>query len=389
MIKDGITTHFDEILAIACLGYIVKVFYEKKLSVAEKRIVLLLFGIVVIGVLSSIIHPMRQGVYPIMVDVLAFIKTIVVFVAFRHYTSNNISLDVCRRLSKFAKVILILAVVLAFIFQIYDFRDTDYARVFLLRPFALVNNNGIQTYWFLTGCLAFVLATEKRSIKYIIMYFIATAITMSTLVLCGDALLLFFLFYNRRKDKIKIRTLIIIVIGASILSFSAIQEYIFDSSAPRSYFLQYGIKTGNRFFPLGAGFATYGSDMAAKHYSPLYYEYGFQTRYGLTPSSEGAYLYDNYFAMIIGQFGWIALLLFIAMFFYIFKLLNKRNKGMNIKALNLAVFFVIVSSMVVSATSKSYFGVWMFAILGLCSKIDYGKLRKENENSSDNANKIE
>ncbi len=369
----GIYDYCDELLAVISLIYLVLQFIEKKLDKNESQILYILLVIVLLGLVSTIVNRIVTTTFVVMVDMLEFIKTVVVFLAVRKFCSEYVSSDVCKRLTFVAKLIIIIAFVCAVISQVVDIGMTS-GTEYGIKSFGFITKNGIQTYWLLTGCLMLLIGANKKENTgnlYIVMYLITTFLTTSVLVWCGDVFLLFFLFYYKRREQLKIRTIVFIALIVFSLSFYEIQKYLFNTDAPRSVLLIYGIKTAMNYFPLGAGFATYGSEMAARYYSPLYFIYGFNNRYGLSNTGYGGILNDNYIAMVVAQFGWIGLLLFGWLFYKMFLMIDVKKLLSGLKPVMMAVFFVIVTSMLISASSKTYIGTWIYVILGMCSNIQY------------------
>lgn len=113
-----------------------------------------------------------------------------------------------------------------------------------------------------------------------------------------------------------------------LLGTFQIQTYLMNVNAPRYLFFYYGGKTANTYFPLGSGFATFGSDQAARNYSRLYYQYGFNSLFGMN-TKDGSFLSDTFWPMAIGQFGWIGSILYILIYvriFFSFKWMNLNSE---------------------------------------------------------------
>lgn len=119
-------------------------------------------------------------------------------------------------------------------------------------------------------------------------------------------------------------------------------------------------------FPLGSGFATYGSDQAFKHYSPLYVRFGFHHDYVLAQDT-GFAMNDNFWPMLLDQFGLFGAFLYgywlVAQLGYCLK---KAPPGQpRAGALGLIAFFLISSAGNPIFTSAS--GVFLAIALGLTS----------------------
>lgn len=89
-----------------------------------------------------------------------------------------------------------------------------------------------------------------------------------------------------------------------------------DEGAARTYMYLTSIKVFEDYFPLGPGFGTFGTDSAAKFYSPLNYQYGLNSIYGLNPDDDitGTSYYSDTFYPLLAQFGFIGALLFFLFF---------------------------------------------------------------------------
>lgn len=85
-------------------------------------------------------------------------------------------------------------------------------------------------------------------------------------------------------------------------------EYIRDASdAPRTMLYRAAADIATNDFPLGAGLGRFGTSVAFDHYSPIYYDLGFNRYYGFAPKT-GNFATDTYWPGIIGEAGWFGLL---------------------------------------------------------------------------------
>lgn len=70
----------------------------------------------------------------------------------------------------------------------------------------------------------------------------------------------------------------------------------------------------NDYFPLGTGFATFGSAIAADHYSPLYTMLGYEYLHGGS-SAAPKFLSDTFWPTVLAQNGWIGAVAFVCIIF--------------------------------------------------------------------------
>lgn len=379
-ISEFFVSIFDELLAIFAILFLAYEFALHRIEKEEKNIIFILISIIVLGITSNIISTLVTDCSIIAFDVLEFCKVIVVFLAARLYFKNKEILSIARKISFIAKIIIIVAFILAVISQFGDIgmtmRHADgkiYPELGIVQPFGFYTKNGIQTYYLLSGCLLFVLVNSKNTKKnniYTFLYFVTNVLTGANLVWVADILFLSLYLYYKKNKKLKVRTLVLIAVVVLIVALPAIYEYLFDLKSPRIVLLYYGFLTAKSYFPIGSGFATYGGEIAARYYSPLYWKYGFDGRYGLSHSGYGGLLNDNYVAMIVAQFGYVGLVLYIFLYYKIFKILDFKTVSRKIKPLTISIFGTMVCSMMISATSKTLMGVWIYAILGICSTMN-------------------
>ena len=87
----------------------------------------------------------------------------------------------------------------------------------------------------------------------------------------------------------------------------------------------------------------------------------------MSHTGYGGILNDNYVAMIAAQMGYMGLILFGVVYYRLFKLFDGKNLDRKIKPIIMSVFGVIVCSLMISANSKTLMGVWVHAIMGMCT----------------------
>ena len=111
-----------------------------------------------------------------------------------------------------------------------------------------------------------------------------------------------------------------------------------DEGAARTYMYLTSIKVFEDYFPLGPGFGTFGSDSAAKYYSPLNYHYDLNNIWGLNPEdyTSSASFYSDTFYPLLAQFGVVGLVLF-------FLFLKRRwVEGKNLGNDNMYKLFIFI-----------------------------------------------
>ena len=136
-----------------------------------------------------------------------------------------------------------------------------------------------------------------------------------------------------------------IALGLAAVALIGMDQYInyYQSAGyARGELARQAIAVANDYFPLGTGFATYGSAVTAQidNYSPLYYTYGLSTVWGLAPGAA-SFLSDTFWPTVLAQFGYFGLIAFAALLIALFVMCYKAGGGLASRSF---VFLPISSS---------------------------------------------
>lgn len=171
-------------------------------------------------------------------------------------------------------------------------------------------------------------------------------------------------FFINRYDRLSKKTLIILAALGLLGGYFQIRYYFVDNVTPRALFLANGITTANDYFPLGAGYSTYGSNMAKVNYSPLYEKYGFNNIWGMN-QEEQQFLNDNFWPMIMGQYGWIGLIIYVGIILLMFKIINDEINHKQLKIAGFSIFFLLVYSSIGGPIFVHYIGCATIIVFSL------------------------
>ncbi|MBC2206103.1 hypothetical protein [Listeria booriae] len=98
--------------------------------------------------------------------------------------------------------------------------------------------------------------------------------------------------------------------------------------------------------PFGAGLGMFGSHASRLNYSPLYEQYGISRVWGLTQESPN-FVTDSYWAMIIGELGYLGMFFVFILIGYIFWLLYKEVIGSQYQ-IKLLIFLPLIYALLTS-----------------------------------------
>lgn len=376
----------DEIIGLLFGFYCVFLYANNLLEKGDKAIIRLLFLCIILGLTSNIFSGLINKKVPILLDAFWLCKMFTCYIGTKNLMTKKSAETVLELMLPIAKFVLVVGAICGFINIWYNLgMDTGEVR-YGLRSFNFIFGNPGR-YGIICGCCLVVIIYKCDGILARVIYsilamwniFLTTKGTAYIFIMCY--LLLLFLWVRNKKINF-IQILIIVVLGC-ILSSYQIKTYILDKDTARSVLLFYGFVTANRYFPLGSGFATYGSDLAAKYYSKLYVQYGFDNVYGLS-RTFGGFLNDVYLGGIVGELGYIGLIMFLAILVIIFVQVNNIHLDKSVKAATMSLYVTILVSGIATGIFKSSIGILVFILLGIMTVL--GKENEELEEYEDAVN---
>lgn len=245
----------------------------------------------------------------------------------------------------------------------------------------------------ITGLLSFSIEKSKYSFLF---YFMTLVLIISTLRFKGFILLVPIilltsfkplkekLYYFVKKKLIErkvftLKTLINIVplgvlfILPGVIKFNSVFLNTEEGIAPRLMFVYTSLEIFISQFPLGIGPGYFGSAIANMFYSPLYVDLGWSDIRGLGQNSSVNYLNDNFWPMIMAQYGFLGFLIVLKMFkFFIYDYLKK--------ILNRPESFLFVFVTMISILTGTFGSATFIGTLGMLYILSNSFLiRKSNE----------
>lgn len=124
------------------------------------------------------------------------------------------------------------------------------------------------------------------------------------------------------------------------------------------------------YFPFGSGLASFATYASYSNYSDIYYEYGINRVWGLSPEMPD-FICDAFYAEL-AQFGLLGIMLFIYFWYWVYQKFRPLTKNENFKYVFIvgaaALFFILVE-----CTSSTFFiqtpGVIAMMVIGFVAAI--------------------
>lgn len=359
--------YVDEIICILCVLYYVYFFLTNiRFKVYELTFIVILLGLTLLGFAGNIQSKIINDWFPVVVDAICLLKIFLPFLVCMKIASRDKNMLIIKYLEPIAKVLIGLGAIFGIISQFADLGMTDPQRRYGIAPFFFIFQNEGRYGYIIAICLVIILIVEKdirKQLIYNVLAIFNMVLTTKGVVYIVIVCYIILAIMWRKRSKLSLTNIAVLGVAGIAVSTLQINTYLKDIESPRVRLIRYGFVTANKY-PLGSGFATYGSDMAMKNYSKLYDMYGFENYFGLS-REVGNFLNDCYLGMVVGQFGYLGTLLYIALLVMCFIPINKITFNNKVKALCFAIFIGIVVSSIGTAIIKSSIGVMIFAVFGL------------------------
>ena len=351
----SVMQYFDEILAIILIPIMIfNCIKNKTLKISKYNlyIVVCLIIITIIGLLGNVIYK-YQSYIAIFTDVLLIWKFFLVYFLFEKINKTK-QLDNNKKIIlKHIKIITIILFVFTIMNYVLKIFPSEYR-------YGIMTNQLFYSHTtYLASSSIFLLVLYIRFSKkinslysYILLFIIISTIRTKAIVFVIIFLLLGN-YLNISNKKIKINKIILFAIIAFFIGFQQIEFYFFEETdSARNVLLRTSIEIANDYFPIGTGFGTYGSYVSGQEYSPVYNIYKINNIWGIQRSNP-SFISDSFWPMLLGQFGYIGMGVYILIIIIIF---IKIQHGYKIE--NKAIYISKITALVyllISSTSESAF----------------------------------
>lgn len=263
------------------------------------------------GAISSVINQ-YQSVALTLSDIFVCSKFIICYFGMKNMLGSLGCEYVSNSLYKLAKKIIVIHFVLTIIncfipiFPVSDYRYFMHSiKLFYGHP------TGYAAVGVSLLCIILFHNFYEENIKdcvYVVLDMLCICASLRTKAISAVAIIILIYFYfkvfNFRNYifLIIIAVIMAISIGWDSFTFYFNDNYLKDNNFVRMILLVRSIGIANSNFPLGVGFASFGSNIAAEHFSPVYVKLGIV---------YGAFLSDSFWPIVIGQCGYLGLCGFI------------------------------------------------------------------------------
>ena len=353
---DGIVSKFfssiDELIAIFLFGYSI---IKMKFDAQQKKIFHHMILLFIIGLLGTILYNL-QPTSAVLSDMITNVKFFFIIIGsyafFRSNDDNERTIIGIKKKVSMLSVAFFVIAILSYFIQIPFINISEYRfgikslQLFYYHP-ALLS----QIIVFFLAILSYKDNNEKNDKYFIVklMCLIMLCLTLRTKSICFALVYLIINKYDfiNKKAIRKILTIFILILSVAFLAKDSVDKYYGSmEETARGKMTVESIKIAKNKFPIGYGYATYGTYAAVTNYSPIYRELGFNNIYGLGRISTN-YATDTFWPAILGEFGILGLLTYISFIIFMIKntlfSLNNKSKYSYLIA-SLLAFMLIIST---------------------------------------------
>lgn len=375
-------TLIDEIIAVLFMLYagLIKIMVPIKLSKLDKKIFLSTCFLLLVGIISSFQE--NQPFRIMAMDAIIFIKFFII------YFSVRIILLYKQFNYKVTKNILRVLVIIFSIIAIMTLYDRSFAW-FPTFDHKYFNIGSEQLFFghpsrfaFINEMLLLLLLPFLKKNNYFFIFFILISIVglLSLRTKYIIFILVFFLailflktIKNLSFSKI-LPVVLLLVISIPIIFHNEIVSQLTiredGTEGVRGLLFVSGIDIAINNFPFGAGFGSFGSFASTVNYSPLYYIYHFNIIPGCMPDKP-SFLADNFYAMLLGEFGFVGLALFLYVLFLFTKFFitayNKDNSNKYYYAsgiiMIIMIFYESISDSILTQNRGAFIAIYLAYIV--------------------------
>ncbi len=360
--------YMDEVVVVFLLFYLLKyIFFNKnrKLGLDIKVYVL-----AIIFYLAYSINISSNGIRYILLDVFTQSKPYIAFFSV-YYTSKQFSRPQKKVISQIS-ILLFITTIFVVLFSLTSSSFENGISKFFVHP------SKFYSALILIGLTYLYVNPKKRSVEIMTLIILSLGLMSLKGKMFGfyAASILGYIMINKGvRIKFSIKNISALVISLVIILYAAREKmyfYFIDSSIsehalarPAMYFVSGKILRD--FFPFGSGFGSFGTHASRISYSDIYYEYGLDNIWGLSPSYS-SFITDTYYPSL-AQFGCVGIVLFILFWIVNIKRLNLMSSDVKVSNNyligSLLLCYIFIESVADAAftNNRGIYTMFLFAII--------------------------
>jgi len=370
--------YLDEIAALFLLAWAISIVASHRLSAfhdVDKKGIVFLMLVCVAGLLGNALYGLQPEFFAVAVDLLTCTKFFVAFWSLAVLASYYDLRGAYRACVFLSKAFVSVLFVLMLINQVVDIGMSIGSR-FGIKCFLFLSAHTSNFAASIVCALALLMGDARRNRWYILLALLLLCSTMRFKAIGFAVVVAIELLFFRDRTRLTAGFVFVAIFAASFAAVGQIDAYYLDENTARSVLSRQSLTVANWFFPLGSGFASYGSFVTLAHYVDLYDALGFGEIYGLT-RADPSYLADSFWPIVIGQFGFIGSALFVALVVAFLQSILKRQRE---KGSYFWAALAIPTYLLIASTSEpAFFNAYAVSLALALALVLFGSIRQGKE----------
>lgn len=373
--------YLDELILAIFFVVIFLKYTLHEIDIKFYRIEIIIFILTIIFFLLGIISNLDSDIINNYVDyivsgILSIKNILIYFLARIMFRDEKIMKKDFIILSKFLNLILNIHVLIIILDIPFNFLESQGIRFNIIKTVAVGFNHAAELDFMAIAIMVLQLfifrilhIDIKKYNSILIKTFIVILFSGRTKGILFYIIYIILLSSSRLLKKFKLIYLIPFFPVILMIAKDRIFSEFLNENSVRGTLYKTGFKIAKNFWPLGSGYGTFGSDLSRKKYSPLYYEYGLASKYGLSPDWP-AYVTDSQWASILGETGFMGTLIYMSIcILIIYFILNIEKKDLYFRLAICSLWIYGLISSISDTIFITYRGVAISIITALMISI--------------------
>lgn len=348
---------------------------KRKININKRSgiIIGILCAFIFIGILGNICFNYSNSIDGIIRDIINFLKfplTLILIraVRFDEFIVQNLS----GKVEKIIKIMIVVTFSFGIISLFTDIGMSHGSARNGIIPYKFLYSH--PTYLVLSSILmlSYMQTWEKKKWNFIyeILLILTIILSMRTKGIVTVAVFIFIKYAPKFIKRMKFLYIGLAGVVGAIMAYNKLMIYNSYSTSPREVLYKGALELIYKCFPIGSGFSTYASHLSI-NYDSRVYDFIKVPLYNATELVYG----DAGFAYYLGQFGFIGVILFIALAFNIYKFVTEKVKN----KLPIILLFIYIIVALTSETILVNNGIELAVMISFIA-CKSRKIKNEGEN---------
>ena len=347
--KISFFSYSDDILMIIVIIIgIYRLIVKRQISILKKEeqiILALLIVLSLIAFIGNYISKFQTSIFAILIDFIGWQKFFLAYLVFLIIIKPDNTTKYRYISFRIAKITIVISLILEIVNVIGVINLAPGYERFGIHSFNLGGHPSSASAIMATIACLFM-SERKKNFIWVFLSLLLCFLTFRFKAIGFTLFSLYCIFFMKEKTSL-VRILLIASI-ILIIVWPQINFYFLNSNASRIMALKASTEIAKDFFPIGSGYATFGTKTSGMYYSLAYDIYGLSSRWGFMRNNY-SFIGDGGIANILAQFGVLGSIFYIVIMILLIKSIKKRCLENNLLILP---FICFIGYLLISITNE-------------------------------------